>query len=206
MTYIESVLCVRGTIANALEASGLVEVREARIYELIQEAELLFEGRRDAESNFSLRQIIPYIILRYGDRFACYRRSSKGGEVRLHGAWSIGFGGHVNYSDAVFSRGTLDLSATLTAAAKREVNEEVGIAEVMKRDTVGIILDDSNDVGRVHLGLVQLWTLARPSVHPKEDKISDCGFCSWSEIWSRSAEMEGWSRLCGIALRKWAAP
>ena len=59
-------------------------------------AHMEFAPRSEVETNPAYKQFIPYCILRHGTRLICYRRSSAGSETRLHGLYSIGWGGHVN--------------------------------------------------------------------------------------------------------------
>src|SRR3989304_1111901 len=52
-----------------------------------------FRRRGDVEEDSSLKQIIPYLIIRYRERIFLFQRSTRGGEERLHGLYSIGVGG-----------------------------------------------------------------------------------------------------------------
>jgi predicted NUDIX family phosphoesterase len=45
------------------------------------------------------KQIIPYLVLRDGDRYFLMRRTRAGVDRRLHDHWSIGVGGHLNPGD-----------------------------------------------------------------------------------------------------------
>src|SRR3970040_1982991 len=52
-----------------------------------------FRRRGDVEEDPSLKQVIPYLIIRHRERIFLFQRSTKGGEERLHGLYSIGVGG-----------------------------------------------------------------------------------------------------------------
>ena len=63
---------------------------------LLQSA--IFLPREKAENDRRYRQIIPYVVLRYGDDLFSYVRIS-GSEARLEGKVSVGIGGHVSRAD-----------------------------------------------------------------------------------------------------------
>ena len=58
-----------------------------------------FVERRHAETDSSLKQLIPYCVLLRGDEIFLMRRKPKGGESRLFNLHSIGVGGHINPVD-----------------------------------------------------------------------------------------------------------
>ena len=64
-----------------------------------------FEPRAEMEQDPQFKQIIPYLVLRDGDRYFLMRRTRAGGDVRLHDRWSIGVGGHLNPGDDGLSGG-----------------------------------------------------------------------------------------------------
>ena len=55
--------------------------------------------RGDAEEDPAHKQVIPYLVLRDGERWFLMRRTRAGGDARLHDRWSIGVGGHLNPGD-----------------------------------------------------------------------------------------------------------
>jgi len=79
----------------------------------------VFKRRGDVEQDPSIKQIIPYLMVRHGGRIFVFQRSAAGGEARLHGKYSIGVGGHINRSDV---EGDVDL---LEAGLRRELEEEL---------------------------------------------------------------------------------
>src|SRR4051794_11979522 len=78
-----------------------------------------FRPRYEVETDPSFKQLIPYIVLKYGDAVFHYRRGSSGTEKRLQSLRSIGIGGHISEADAA---GGSDLYAT---GMMRELTEEV---------------------------------------------------------------------------------
>jgi len=78
----------------------------------------------------------------------------------------------------------------------REVAEEVNIFTQHSDKVIALINDDSNDVGKVHLGIVHRWELDEPNVTSAEDKISNLSFMDISQLENRKSEMETWSAIC----------
>ena len=86
---------------------GLVPFDGARPAEAVHacvESHGFFVEREYAERTPSLKQVIPYSIVvrhRPGDEpeVLCLRRTTRGGEPRLHDKLSIGVGGHIDPED-----------------------------------------------------------------------------------------------------------
>src|SRR3954451_23607955 len=91
----------------------------------------------------SFKQIIPYLVLRDGERYFLMRRTKAGGDARLHDRYSIGVGGHLNPGDR-------DLAGGL----RREWQEEVSADFEPAFELIGLLNDDTTDVASVHLGAV----------------------------------------------------
>jgi predicted NUDIX family phosphoesterase len=143
-----------------------------------------FEPRPAMESDPSFKQIIPYLVLRDGERYFLMRRTRAGGDMRLHDAWSIGVGGHVNPGDGDLAGGLL-----------REWTEELVADFVPEFRLVGLLNDDTTDVGRVHLGAVYLAEAGRRAVAIREtDKLSGA-FASPAQVEEVADRLETWSRL-----------
>lgn len=157
-----------------------------------------FVERRWAEQDSSLKQIIPYTIVTDGESVLSLRRLDKGGERRLHGKLSIGVGGHINPVDKESApRHGDDLIA---AGAWREIEEELYIPQDAKMKVVGLVNDESNPVGSVHLGVVHVAKVADVgAVKVKERDQLEGRFVSFAEIKKRAGDpealMETWSSL-----------
>lgn len=116
-----------------------------------------FVERAWAENDSSLKQVIPYTLVSHGGQVFRTQRLKKGGEARLHGKLSLGIGGHINPVDGVPPRHTDPGDADLLdAGCRREIEEEIEIPGGFGLQTVGVINDESDDVGSVHFGLVHL--------------------------------------------------
>ena len=154
-----------------------------------------FMPRSQAEEDPSYKQLIPYVIMGYQDRYLSYVRGSRAGETRLVGDRSIGVGGHINPVDdmPLFNAGFYE---TYLAAVEREVAEEVSVQTSHTDFIAALLNDDSNDVGQVHLGIVHYWTLDAPRVSRKEQMITQMSFMAVDELQKVKDSMETWSRLC----------
>ena len=112
-----------------------------------------FSLRAQAETDPSFKQIIPYVVISDGERVLHYVRGKKAGEQRLVAKGSIGIGGHINDEDhSLFAVG-MD---AFRAAVEREVREELNVEGAFDATPVGLINDDSVEVGRVHFGVVHV--------------------------------------------------
>ena len=155
-----------------------------------------FRPRSEVEDDPGFQQIIPYVVFRSGPSVFTYVRGKSGGESRLQALRSLGVGGHVAEADA-------DGRTTVEAydlALLRELQEEVDIRSPGTIRRLGLINDDSNPVGRVHLGVVHLYDLDRPDLVPKEDALADPEFLPIADLTARRDEFETWSRICIDAL------
>ena len=150
-----------------------------------------FRERRKVEDDPNWQQIIPYVVFRSGIQVFTYARGKSGTEARLRTLRSLGVGGHVAEADAdgVASR------AAYEVALHRELHEEVALGSPGLLTTVGLINDDSNPVGRVHLGVVHLYELNRPEVSSREDALADPCFLTVDELIARRDEFETWSQI-----------
>ena len=166
------------------------------------EEEGFFVEREYAERTPTLKQIIPYTLVTRGEEILLLQRTKGGGEARLHNKFSIGVGGHVNPVDATSADGegtTARLLDPLPAATRREVMEEELIVEGDTRLTaIGLLNDDSNAVGAVHVGLVQTLELLGGDAQIREVDQLRGDFVPWRELPQQLAEganFETWSSL-----------
>jgi predicted NUDIX family phosphoesterase len=151
-----------------------------------------FRPRSEVEDDPSFKQLIPYVIFRSGGAVFCYTRGKSQGEARLHRLRSLGVGGHVAEADAE-GRATVD---AYEMALRRELDEEVAIASAGSIRRAGLINDDSNPVGQVHLGVVHVYDLQEPSVTPREDGLAEAEFVPLDRIRALRAQFETWSQIC----------
>lgn len=143
-----------------------------------------FVPRAAAEVDRTLKQIIPYLILRDGERYFLMRRTKAGGDARLHDRYSIGVGGHLNPGDR-----------NLAGGLSREWAEEVRADFVPTFELVGLLNDDTTDVGAVHLGAVFVADAAGHPVEIRETTKLEGTFAGPSEVRSHIERLESWSAL-----------
>ncbi len=154
-----------------------------------------FMPRSQAENDPAYKQIIPYIIMTHNGNCLSYVRGKRAGEGRLVGNASIGIGGHINPIDdmPLFCN---DFREAYLGAAQREAEEEVHVETTYTDQIVALLNDDSNDVGKVHLGIVHCWHLDAPQVRKREQMITQMSFMSPVELQDIRDTLETWSSLC----------
>jgi predicted NUDIX family phosphoesterase len=152
-----------------------------------------FMARDNAEDDTTYKQIIPYAIFHHEGQILHYVRGSKSGEQRLAAKGSIGIGGHINSEDAAQASVEQD---TYMTGVEREVNEELALGGGFVQRIVGLINDDSNEVGQVHLGVVHVFDLESADVKPNESPITELGFLSKDDLIARRDALETWSQIC----------
>jgi predicted NUDIX family phosphoesterase len=152
-----------------------------------------FAARSAAENDPSLKQIIPYALISGEGKILRYKRGKSSGEKRLVAKASIGIGGHMNDQDeGLFA---LDRAAYL-AGVQREIDEEIQIPNPRSHRIVGLINDDSTEVGRVHLGVVHVLQLPAAEAAKRESAITEVGFFTPAELRAERESLEGWSQIC----------
>jgi predicted NUDIX family phosphoesterase len=143
-----------------------------------------FEPRPAMEIDPVYKQVIPYLVLRDGPDWFLMQRTRAGADSRLHDRWSVGVGGHLNPGDA-------DLAGGLA----REWREELVAAFEPDYRFVGLLNDDTTDVGRVHLGVVFVADAnGRPVAVRETDKLVG-GFAPAATVRSVRDRLETWSRI-----------
>lgn len=151
-----------------------------------------FMPRAEAETDPNFKQIIPYVIVTDGKRILRYVRGKKAGEQRLVSKIAIGVGGHINDHDYSVSEGT----EAFYKAAHREVNEELKITGDFALRAVGLINDDSTEVGSVHIGVVLVLHCRPEQVQKNEKAITQLEFLTVAELEKQREQMETWSQIC----------
>lgn len=153
--------------------------------------------RGDAEEDFTLKQLIPYIVLVKGDTVFLYERLKGAGEKRLVGSSSVGIGGHMN----LISNDPFGLLNNIYVDADRELNEELNLSRPIdvSRSQLFFLNDDSNEVGKVHLGAVLLINVEEDiEATVKETEQLAGRFVPFDEIDANL--LENWSKIVLTAL------
>lgn len=149
--------------------------------------------RAPAENNPAYKQIIPYLVFTHDNKIFVMQRRQEASEQRLANKLSIGIGGHIREDDI---QGT-----DLASWAEREFHEEVAFSGQIMIEPIGIINDDSNDVGKVHIGFVYLVHGSHPHISIKDEHKSGTLY-SLEECEEIFAHMEGWSQESFKAIKQ----
>ncbi|OGD91755.1 hypothetical protein A3D81_02795, partial [Candidatus Curtissbacteria bacterium RIFCSPHIGHO2_02_FULL_40_17] len=113
-----------------------------------------FMRRGDAEENPMYKQIIPYLIFETNGKVFLMRRKQDHTDSRLSSKYSLGIGGHINRKDIKEPKSQRVREDGIMAWARREFEEEIDYRGKYTTEFLGLLNDDSNEVGLVHLGLV----------------------------------------------------
>lgn len=183
------------------------------------------EARPLAETTSAWKQWIPYCLLTCGDRdhgdlaaFAVQRTRGQS-EGRLHGSWSLGIGGHIDAEDlAACAPGEVLDRELFRRALHRELSEELELRlpELPTPRLLGLLNDDTTDVGSVHAGLAYHVHLPMPlpaaqvAVKVRETGKMHGGFTLLADLptlWQNRNQLETWSQmLLESGIRELATP
>jgi predicted NUDIX family phosphoesterase len=185
----EQVMVVeRAQLAEFLVERGLVTEKTDGFFDRIVDQHF-FIDRPTAEVSPQYKQIIPYVVIRHEDSYFLLQRSPKQTEARLHHKLSIGIGGHINPD-------TPDLLDGL----QKELEEEVHVEGDYDLSFVGILNDDTTDVGRVHLGAVYVLNALQRTVTVRETEKMTGRWATVAEIEQVRENLETWSEIVFDAL------
>jgi predicted NUDIX family phosphoesterase len=173
----------REAVPGGLDWRGVRPLPHTPLLEAIS-AHGTYRRRGDAEDDPSWKQVIPYLALRDGGDIFLMRRTRAGGDVRLHDRYSIGVGGHVNPQDG----GVL-------GGLGREWAEEMAANFEPDFQPVGLLNDDDNAVGAVHLGLVFSADAKGRPVEVRETEKLEGNFVPLADVGDVVDLLETWSAL-----------
>jgi predicted NUDIX family phosphoesterase len=144
-------------------------------------------------------------VVHFQNKYLTYKRTKRLPESRLHGYYSLGFGGHLNPEDLrpllnIFDPG---LAAPLLL---RELGEELRIDRraAPRIHYRGLLYDDSRPVSRQHLGITYDVFLNSDQFEIGERGfLMDAKFETLEEIASRQEEFENWSWILIREEQQW---
>ncbi len=179
----------RAAVPGGCEFTGIRQADTKALVELRQAVtdHGRFMDRPTAEQSPDWKQLIPYVVLRDGDAVFLMERTDAGGDPRLHRKASIGVGGHINPVD----EGEDPLSVGLA----REWQEELLADWEPQFQLIGMLNDESNPVGSVHLGVVFSVEADGRPVSVRETHKLVGRFASPAEVHIARDRMETWSQL-----------
>lgn len=221
----EEVLCVPEiAFRDVLTFQGIDTDATSILNRFLKANTTTYIGRADAETRNDAKQFITYVLVQCGQRLLFFKRSylSRAAEF-LRGSKCIGFGGHVSAADLdILSRNDYGLSS----CARRELTEELYLPDssAKKREPrtgaeidhpnkatirlfqsaplerLGVLNDDSSEVGRRHVAVVYRawlpdWSLVR-KLQKGDSSIKGVGWIDLSRDTIDIADFEYWSQLC----------
>ncbi len=159
--------------------------------------------RRSVEEDPLWKQPIPYILIVNPKlkRVFAYQRSKEDPfytEKRLQGKWSWGIGGHIERSD-------IKTKNPLREGMFRELREEVFIkGGISEPKVLGYINDDSDNVGKVHFGILYLIETDATEIKPRDREIVNGRLRTIKELEKicSSDDVETWSKIALDPLKK----
>jgi predicted NUDIX family phosphoesterase len=172
--------------------AGLKKVNFAQYLNLIQEKkEFLPRSLMEQDPNY--KQIIPYLVFSYNDRYFLMQRTAQATEQRLQNKYSLGIGGHIRKEDMQ--------TDSLFDWARREFHEEVNYTDSFEIEPLGMLNDDSNAVGQVHIGFVFLLKGSSSNISVKSE-LKSGQLVDMQEMQYYVAKMESWSQMVYEFLKK----
>ncbi len=185
---------IQDQLTKSLEKGDYIPFESSDEYDqLVKNGKFLRRGDLEEDPNF--KQIIPYTILKSGDKILYYSRTDKGNEARLYNKFSVGVGGHVDKEDE-----TQKQTETIDIAMRRELDEEFGI----KDDSVtflplGYIYTEISDVDKVHIGILMLAVVDENAQVKTSDEIAKFEFVSKDKLLEMlnnpENDPENWTRI-----------
>lgn len=158
------------------------------------EEKAIWLDKEIAEKDSNHKQLIGYTIIidNEDDNIYAYQRAMNNQykETRLQGKWSIGIGGHVEKIDSGFS--------PILDSVIREIDEEIEESGGYSYpELIGIINDDSDEVGKVHFGLIFYCVTNSKEIKPKDQEISEGKFLTYNDLLNicKKENMENWSKI-----------
>ena len=189
-------------------------------------AETVIRQRDGLEANPFYRQLLPYSPIVFQDdeafgegdaidwetdELSIYQRTKKVGEARLGGKFSGGYGGHIDSIEIKQDeKSVIRVGDTIHHNLLREVgNEEVAFfnkkgerinptdhPQYFRFEHLGFIRDDSNNVGKVHLGLVNLIIVPKSvTVKVNESELKDGPRATAKALKEMALDYEGWTQI-----------
>ncbi|MBD3231458.1 hypothetical protein GF322_02230 [Candidatus Dependentiae bacterium] len=156
------------------------------VYQNLIEQNKQFLWRSKVETNTNYKQIIPYLIFSFQNKLFLMKRRSNASDVRLQDKYSLGIGGHIREDD-IKNKSIFDW-------AKREFNEEINYSGNLEFESIGLLNDDSNSVGLVHIGFVFLLKGGSDKISIKDEHTSG-ELLQVQECQKFYDKMESWSKI-----------
>ena len=190
----EIVVFSRSLLGDFVPGPGLHQLSPDESQELLVSLHPM--QRREAEEDMNVIQLVSAFLVRIGSRIATYKRTRRLPEARLHGCYSLLFGGHLNPDDVppLFSIFDPDVGSLYI---QRELREELRFKHPPEMTLKGVLYDTRREVSLQHLGV--LYEVTAPADETVE--VGERGFLQQlafetpREIDARIDDFENWSEL-----------
>ena len=149
----------------------------------------IFMKRFLVENDPNYKQIIPYLIIKFKNKYFMFQRFPIGVEDRLFHKYSVGIGGHINEKDVKKNE---DL---INSGLEREFGEELIYNKKLSYKIVGLINDDFDEVGKVHFGIVYLIEIETPEIRVREYSKMEGRLVNKEDLLKYKDKMERWSQI-----------
>lgn len=183
----EHILVVKRTHFFAQDDfSGIIPITDFSDYLRIIDSHKEFLPRSVMETDPTYKQIIPYLVFTHQNRYFLMQRHSKASETRLQSKFSLGIGGHIKERDITHR--------DIFSWAHREFHEEIAYSGSLRIEPIGLVNDDSNEVGKVHVGFVFLVHGDSSDIAIKSE-LQSGSLLSLEECSLYKERMETWSAM-----------
>ncbi len=179
--------------ANKVAWSGIKQVNFDTYIGIVDEKKE-FLSRNLMETDPTYKQIIPYLIFKHHDTYFLMQRKDNATEKRLQNKFSLGIGGHIRKEDLI--------QQSIFGWAQREFYEEVFYKGNLTIKPLGILNDDSNTVGQVHIGFVLLLEGENDNIAIKSE-LKSGELLTLDAMKSYFEGMESWSQIVFEFLTKY---
>lgn len=149
----------------------------------------IFMKRFLVENDPNYKQIIPYLIIKFKNKYFMFQRFPVGVEDRLFHKYSVGIGGHINEKDVKKNE---DL---INSGLEREFGEELIYNKKLSYKIAGLINDDFDEVGKVHFGIVYLIEIETPEIRVRENSKMEGRLVDKEDLLKYKYKMERWSQI-----------
>jgi predicted NUDIX family phosphoesterase len=151
--------------------------------------------RRLAEEDARVIQLVSVFVVRFNEKYLTYKRTKRLPESRLHGYYSLGFGGHLNPDDLAPLLNIFDPTVAAPLIV-RELMEELRLprGETPDLSYRGLLYDTSQPVSAQHLGITYDVSLKTEQFEIGERGfLMDPKFEALDQIAARKEDFENWS-------------
>jgi predicted NUDIX family phosphoesterase/dephospho-CoA kinase len=208
----ENVMVIdREGYSDIVDFQGIDILHTDRLRGLLSSSRLHYVPRTAAETNNNCKQFVTYTLIQNQTKLLSFRRGQYNRAANfLRGAFCVGFGGHVTETDLnIFTYRDHGIRAN----AAREISEEIRFKwgrpkiDPENIEIMGILNDDSSDVGVRHLGVVLRYWVPEGEDWTEpirgEASVNQLRWLDLTKPNLNLLQFEYWSQLC---LRKFYAP